>query len=121
MFLLVAACAPASGTPGTEVVVSEDAADEQRCGTGPCEVLEGVVTSVDAAEGQLVVAVDLAWSPDLRTDVGEARFTVSDATLFLPEQTPLHAMVPGEEVMVRSTAEGADGRHALSVVRVDRD
>lgn len=121
LFLLVAACAPASGSAPTEVVASEEVAEPERCGSGPCEVLEGVVTSINAAEGHLVVAVDLAWSPELRTGVGETRFTVSDATLFLPEQRALSALVPGEEVMVRATAEGPEGRHALSVVRVDRD
>lgn len=122
VLLLLVACTQSSASTPSELTLSGDwTSERERCGADDCELLEGVVTEIDATAGTLVVAVDLAWSPELRTNVGETRFTLSDATLFLPVQAELAELRPGEDVLVRATAEGPAGRHALSVVRVDRD
>lgn len=76
--------------------------------SGDVETFQGSVASLDTANGMLVVAVQIVWTPVLKADPHERRVAIGPQTRWEPLGNGMAALRVGDEVQVEATS-GPDG------------
>ncbi len=88
---------------------------------GPTTSFQGAVTALDGAAGEMVVAVQIVWTPILKAESHARRVLLDASTRWEPALDGLSQVIIGDEVQV-DALDVADGPwRALRVRLLDID
>lgn len=119
---LLVAWSSGMASPRIDVAVGSTDVVLEGCGPpGRCWLLEGRVLTVEPARGAILVAVEMAWLPDLTRGLGRTLVLADDGTRFLPSGGDLTRVRPGDDVQIRAARVPGGGWRAVEVVLVDLD
>ena len=97
----------AAGSPSAPVTALE----------GDVSTFQGEVTSIDVVSGEVVVAVQIVWTPVLKADPHERRVVVGSGTRWEPIGNGLASLHVGDPIQV-DAARSPDGRWRARTVQL---